>query len=288
MRLCHHSIQQSQTMKRYRCFVAIHLFLTTTCLILSPSQKFGHGLALQSLPTTLRINQVSQSYPSTLFRTLFSSVPRREFAVHNITLEIESELLDIIGASSSGKSTILRLVLGKDESPISGSVSWRPSGLRPVYLAQGKSPYANDSSQTVHDVLMKLSSDDHDIDYWETAVEHVCNIVGLTSLELQSTPSQLSPSNLHRFGLVCASLESILPALNATNQDVPSPLLLMDEWLDFETSAIVSRVEESMLNLTRHGAVILCVTHKPQLFSKPHRSITMCRGEVLFEQKQSQ
>jgi ABC-type glutathione transport system ATPase component len=154
MRLCHHSIQPSPTMKRYRCFVAIHLFLTTTCLLLSPSQKFGHGLALplQSLPTTLRINQVSQSYPSTLFQTLFSSVPRREFAVHNITLEVQSELLDIIGASSSGKSTILRLVLGKDESPISGSVSWKPSGLLPVYLAQGKSSYAYDSSQTVHDV----------------------------------------------------------------------------------------------------------------------------------------
>jgi len=267
---------------KHRCGTVLFILLTRILLVTKPI----HGLALQSLPTSLRLNQVSQSYPETLFRTLFSSVPRREFAVHNITLEVKSQLLQILGSSSSGKSTILRLVLGQEESPITGSVSWIHPAIRPVYLEQGKSPYAYESSQSVETILTNICSEIAcDTACWEEVVRHVCEIVGLSSRELLSAPSKLSPSNLYRFGLARASLESILPALHEQDHDyiIPSPLLLLDEWMDLETSAIVGRVEESMLNLTRHGAVILCVTHKPQLFSKPHRSITMCRGEILFE-----
>lgn len=265
---------------------AKHVLFTflTTCLVFYPTKTYG--LSFQSLPTCLKINQVTQSYPPTLFRTLFSSVPKRDLAVNNITLKVQSELLNILGASSSGKSTILRLVLGENESPVSGTVSWTPSDVRPICLEQGKSPYAYERSQTVETILQNICMDDCNVGDWEAIVAFYCNIVGLSTNEVLSTPSELSPSNLYRFSLVKASLESILPALNAqiSQQDtLPSPLLLLDEWMDLETSSIVRRVEESMLNLTRHGAVILCVTHKPQFFSKSHRSITMCRGEILFE-----
>lgn len=266
-------------MNSYCSNVSIFLFLVIILPIL-------HGFSFHSLPTSLRFHQVSQSYPSSLWRTLTSSVPKREFALSNITLEVKSELLQILGASSSGKSTILRLVL-KKESPISGIITWKPSAVLPIYLQQAKSPYAYESSKTVETILVNLCGHDADSEYWKTIVTYVCEIVGLDTQEV--TPSELSPSNLYRLGLVCASLESILPAIpNKSQQNttttIPSPLLLLDEWLDLETSVVIKRVQDSMLNLSRHGAVILCVTHKPHLFSndnKLYRSITMCRGEIL-------
>jgi hypothetical protein len=69
---------------------------------------------------------------------------------------------------------------------------------------------------------------------------HVCDIVGIAKCEFQSTPSELSPSNLYHFNIVCASLGTILPALDEIDEDLmPSPLLLLDEWMDLETSSIV-------------------------------------------------
>jgi ABC-type ATPase involved in cell division len=261
------------------------LFLLTIFTLLN--LDFIYGLSLQSLPTRLRFYQVSQSYPTSFWRTLTSSVPQREFALYNFTLEAESEFVQILGASSSGKSTILRLLL--DESPIDGQVSWSPPEIRPVRLEQAKSPHAYERFQTVQNILMKLGGDSCiNNEFWESVVRHVCQQVGLDS-ELQSTPVQLSPSNLHRLGLAYATLSSILPALlKRQGNTIPSPLLLLDEWLDLETSIVANRVEKSILNLTRHGAVILCVTHKPHLFSNKtaKRTITMCRGEILYERIQ--
>ena len=234
------------------------------------------GLAITSLPTSLSMEQVSHSYPSTLLRSLFSSVPKREYAIRNITLHIDSGMLLLLGASSSGKSTILRIVAGI-ESPVSGSVTWDPPAVRPVYLDRRPE---KDTSRTVQTILNRLSTVSNDSR--EAFIAHVCETVGFGARELESTPSELSPSDNYRFGLICATLKSTLPALSHLEKGVPSPILLLDEWMDLETSSIVHRVEESICNLTNQGAVVLYVTHKPQLFLKPHRSITLCRGEILF------
>lgn len=234
------------------------------------------GLAPTSLPTSLSIEQVSQSYPSSLLRALFSSVPRREYAIRNITLHVDSGMLLLLGASSSGKSTILRIVAGM-ESPVSGSVTWDPPAVRPVYLDRRPE---KDSSRTVQTILNSLSAESNGSS--EAFIAHVCETVGFGVRELKSTPSELSPSDNYRFGLICATLKSTLPALSDLEKGVPSPILLLDEWMDLETSSIVHRVEESICNLTSQGAVVLCVTHKPQLFLKAHQSITLCRGEILF------
>jgi ABC-type polysaccharide/polyol phosphate transport system ATPase subunit len=247
------------------------------CLILATPRV--RGLTLTSLPTGLSIEHVSQSYPSSLLRTLFSSVPRREYAVRNITLHVDSDILVLLGASSSGKSTILRMVAGM-ESPVSGRVTWEPPAVRPVYL--DRKP-GKDSTRTVQSILNSLSTAESN-DSWEQVIEHIRETVGFGVRELKLTPSELSPSDSYRFGLICATLESIVPALSNLENGIPSPILLLDEWMDLETSSIVHRVEESICNLTIQGAVVLCATHKPQLFRKAHRSITLCRGEILLEQ----
>lgn len=238
-----------------------------------------HSLALTFLPTRLSLESVSQSYPSTLMRTLFSSSPKREFAIRNVTLHLEAEMLLILGASSSGKSTILRLV-AQMESPVSGNISWYPPMVRPVYLDSKPSP---DNSRPIRTILNKLCENSYLDNSWEDVVAYICEIVGLNARDLESTSSALSPSEQYRFGLACACLESIIPAITNENGNIPSPILLLDEWMDLETSGIVHRVQESICNLTRHGAVVLCVTHKPKMFSGTHQSVTMCRGEILFE-----
>jgi ABC-type lipoprotein export system ATPase subunit len=251
------------------CHTQMNRGLALPCLILATTRV--QGLTLTSLPTSLSIEQVSQSYPSSLLRTLFSSVPRREYAVRNITLHVDSDMLVLRGASSSGKSTILRMVAGM-ESPVSGSVTWDPPGVHPVYLDRKPE---KDSSRLVQTVLNSLSTEEESNDVWEQVMEHICDIVGFGARELKLTPSELSPSDNYRFGLICASLKSIMPALSNLENGMPSPILLLDEWMDLETSSIVHRVEESICNLTSHGAVVLCVTHRPQLFRKAHQSITL-------------
>ena len=133
---------------------------------------------------------------------------------------------------------------------------------------------------------MKLSADcSIDDEYWESVVRHVCQQVGLTPKHSRHLFNSRLPIYI-AWDLPMPLSQSILPALlKQQNNTIPSPLLLLDEWLDLETSIVANRVEQSILNLTRHGAVILCVTHKPHLFSSKttKRTITMCRGEILYE-----
>ncbi|KAL7487694.1 hypothetical protein ACHAW6_013262 [Cyclotella cf. meneghiniana] len=115
------------------------------------------GPALQLRPSYIQLESVSQKYPVTLMQvslrasnemflrvydthsetnhqTLFSSVPKREYAVHDINLSfghvpsssngqnyVNSGVTIIDGRSASGKSTILRLLAGL-ESPVEGRI----------------------------------------------------------------------------------------------------------------------------------------------------------------------
>ena len=71
--------------------------------------------------------------------------------------------------------------------------------------------------------------------------------------------------------------------------------LRQDEWMDVETSIVVRKVQQQIQRLVdRTGAVVLSVTHKPQLYgSIPEeknddssrqtmsRPMTLCRGSIL-------
>ncbi|KAL7537256.1 hypothetical protein ACHAXR_007699 [Thalassiosira sp. AJA248-18] len=101
-------------------------------------------------PSHIGVDNVSQKYPVTLMNTslldsfttvalqkLFSSVPKREYAVQNINLSFGHETPSyssspivnhddgvtlLVGRSASGKSTLLRLLAGM-ELPIDGCVT---------------------------------------------------------------------------------------------------------------------------------------------------------------------
>ena len=95
--------------------------------------------------------------PLTLMNKLFSSVPKREFAVQDVNLsfgvtskektassEYDDGVILLVGRSASGKSTLLRLMAGM-ESPTSGSVSINGHKVddtmqMPTSIEQGTTP----------------------------------------------------------------------------------------------------------------------------------------------------
>ncbi len=294
------------------------------------------------VPSHIQLTQVWLSYPETLWRRLFSSVPRRPYALANVTLNIQGgQLLIIQGASSSGKSTLLRLVAG-DEQPVQGSVIISASSdnieaanvAKPISLGQKEFPFSSyyDDGNSMKEMLDQII--DHKLNnkprsqkqqpstsvttttprttttttttttHNELVLQqaahdlgvHLCQICELSESTHGMKLHQLSPSEFYRWGLVMASLQSVLPTLSSSPVpdaasdlssnnmpwQLPAPILLLDEWMDLETSGIVHAVESSLVRLTQMGAIILCVTHKHHLFGGDHPTITLCRGEILL------
>jgi ABC-type phosphate transport system ATPase subunit len=233
-------------------------WITWTLLAVIPVKS------LSLKPSSIEFRGVSQSYPETLFRTLFSSVPRRQFAVHNISLAIHSgEFLVLLGASSSGKSTILRLVQ-KSEIPIRGTVLLN-STSRPIYL--DRKPECNSIKHSVESQFLSDNVMKNELG----AI--ICHEIGL---DAQKKLFDLSPSEIYKYGLLVACLDSI------NWRDPYAPILLIDEWMDLETSIVVHKVEDAIEKLNKElGAIVMCVTHKPYLFRNPHSCYTICRGEIL-------
>ena len=269
-------------------------------------------------PSQISLQQVSLQYPVTLARKLFSPVPRREFAVNNVSCEFGSEAVLLQGASSSGKSALLKVMAGVDEQhkPTSGSVvitsgedGQVKSTASPIMLAD-KPPF--DNKQTVQTLLEQESrqntpptiSDVAEANGFSVrAVEAICQLTNLNEAILSQTPAQLSPSENYRIRLAAACLQSSIPGvirsagsnpIDKAKYTLPAPIIFLDEWMDFETRDSSSKVEEALLKLVQEtGAIVVCATHKPNLWkglvadSKYTTQMTMCRGEILTLQKHS-
>jgi energy-coupling factor transporter ATP-binding protein EcfA2 len=272
-------------------------------------------------PSSVSLQDVSQSYPSSVWRRLTSSVPRREFALENLSLSIESEFIMLVGASSSGKSTILRVLLG--EEPVSGTVHITTTNSNPddvvvspalpVLLAE-RPPF--ESQQSVRSlwttaILQQTQTpapmnDSDSAPFVELLLDDMTTIFELRDLEKK--PCELSSSENFRCRLAEASLQSMLhhyhhhhgggvSSLTSSSSPnpkqppqllLPAPILLLDEWMDKETSTVIRKVQTSLERLVNRGAVIVCVTHKPHLYSHTTtdknndvRLVTLCRGAIL-------
>jgi ABC-type lipoprotein export system ATPase subunit len=206
------------------------------------------------LSLQLSIHNLSKQFPTSLWRTLTSSVPVRQYALKSVSLEADSEFLLLLGASSSGKSTVLQCILG-------GSMKLSEPTVRPIYLDRKPNVYSQ-PNKPIGESLLKTNT--NRLQHWSKVME----------LDLSLTFSDLSPSQVYQYALVHACCQS----------HENSPLLLLDEWMDKETSVVVQKVELSLLRLAEQGAIILCVTHKPEMFAKSHRRITLCRGEILADE----
>lgn len=276
------------------------------------------------LPSCVKLDEVSHHYPPTLARRLFSSVPYREWALFNVSLTWQSELVILTGASSSGKSTLLQTILRHCQNqllqqqqptqPSAQTTSGRvaisclecdadvPTATTvatPVYLDQKP---LFDNRRTVQAILDEIC---HRLDAPDYLANDLMQKVGLIDdTIIAKTPAQLTPSEQYRLELVKASLQSILCGNNITEHSnrntnvedcdesfllLPAPILLLDEWLDKEPSAVVHVVQSALDRLvcrSEMGALVVVVTHKPERWKRNNnnantRFVTLCRGKIL-------
>jgi ABC-type cobalamin transport system ATPase subunit len=303
---------------------------------------------LKLLPSQVRCTELSQSYPETMFTKLFSSEPRRAYALENVTLSLccqessgSSGVTLLVGASGSGKSVLLRLLAGV-EIPTWGAVQingrkltytktsrnvraptkhssenlhWGSKTIVGTYL-NGQSHerniqpviidryYQKDACsasnsrplKTVEGYLMKLGRDyfngelnqDDEI-VLSILIQKITSIAGISSCQLPD----LSVSNQLLFRIACACVESVLPALSLPSQGtsrdlcVFGPVLLLDEFLDSESTVVAQRVGRGLHSLCLAGAAVVIATHKPNHFTADSRivvkqKITLVGGRIFM------
>ena len=90
------------------------------------------NIQIRWIPYSITVKNVCYSYPDTysMWRKLTSSVPRRTLAIDNLSVEFPSGIFQlIVGASSSGKSTLLQLILGVGAT--ANEMKQRQQGIQP-------------------------------------------------------------------------------------------------------------------------------------------------------------
>ncbi len=236
--------------------------------------------------------------------------------------ECDDRFTILVGRSASGKSTLLRL-LALLERPVSGNLFL--NGNKYSYSFQSKEgtkakasfvdkthaipkpviidskPDCFDNRSSIIQRILDLTPEPHCIESLkvnnaeemkklkQNVVERFSDIVGLQKEQLYSSkPSNLTPSQQYLFGVVCACMESSFVNLSINTENVveiPSPILLLDELLDRETSDVANKVGQALLNLTEMGSIVIAATHRPQyLTSTAKRTVTLSSGRVLTEQ----
>jgi ABC transporter len=308
------------------------LAIPVVCLVVC----FGSAFSPRALKKKPVVHPLFAS--STATTVLGTALPSSiYFAIHNVSLTLQQEIVLLQGASSSGKSALMKLIAGQ-ETPTRGSVIYNNHGTiaTPIWLADKPTPTHFDNHQhSVQHLLEKEAKQQllilhkkkkstipqaPNLDSWiPIIVNTFCHLVhldlnyppGSQSLQPKKTLAPLSPSENYKIRLVLACLQSTLPGLawnnhNNTNNNsnstavsvtLPAPILLLDEWLDTETRDTSSKLEQALLEVVQStGAVIVCATHKPNLWKKlvvvttttepsskhyTTTQITMCRGAIL-------
>jgi len=261
------------------------------------------------VPSCIQCEALTQSYPVTLFNKLFSSVPKRAFAIQDVSLTFgdakdgDNNFNLLVGRSASGKTTILRILSGEEE-PASGNVllnrsqlfpSMKRSNGLPKPIMLDTKPDCYDDRFTVLERIKEaagkhLSSAEIDSSkFIEGLAKEFASTLNLSSEQTNGYPSALSPSGQYVFGIACACMQSSCASIHSIGEDVvevPCPILLLDELLDSETSGVASKVGEALHSLTKRGAIVLAATHRPEyLKSSADRVITLSGGKVLIDEK---
>ena len=217
----------------------------------------------------IRFDHVTKSYSGT-------SRP----ALNDVSLEIRSgEFVFLVGASGSGKSSFLRLVL-KEERASKGDV--HVLGRHLNTLASRKVPFFRRSlgvvfqdfrllpQKTVFDnVAFTLQVIGKSKGFIQEAVPDVLRLVGLAGKEGRF-PHELSGGEQQRVAIARAVVNK--PAI-----------LLADEPTGNLDSANAEGVMELLRELNRLGSTICMVTHDPLLTRWASRVIRLFDGRIVGE-----
>ena len=317
---------------------------------------------IEWIPTRIEFEGVYRSYGQPdLWRKLTSSVPRREFALQDLTLAFgnidptknsnndgiendneserdgsvrntEDSLCLLLGASSSGKSTIFRSILEaaaeekyekassnsnskefgsagnqgtleirqlplpkqtlKSKTPTTtttttpkpillddrGEVNEAHSGQPKKTLGEAWVDCFRETTETIND-----GSNDETNDVAAFLVETLAATI--FDLDPNALLADLTPSEKYRFclGKACIQSSSFGCASSSDNIDsilLPGPILLLDEWMDVETSAVVRKVQPSLHKIVEElNGIVLSITHKPELYYSSGAAATASTGE---------
>jgi len=270
---------------------------------------------IEWIPTRVEFEGVYRSYgPPTMWRKLTSSVPRREFALEDVSLAFgktdtncsnknEEAVCLLLGASSSGKSTIFRSLLeaahvnekdkefGRAENK--GRVEIKSKiNAKPILLDDRGEVNTSSGSQKT---TLKEAWSECAMEILETTSKNEANdlVVSLVNfladeifdLHPDALLVDLTPSEKYRFCLGKACIESSFGA--ALSYALPGPIILLDEWMDVETSAVVRKVQPSLHKIVYDlNGVVLSITHKPELYASTLgtiRRITLSGGKLLSD-----
>ena len=293
------------------------LLLVSLQNLFVPSAAYGHAL----IPSHIQCTELTQSYPITLMSKLFSSVPKREFAILDVSLSFgtgiksmdtfvsapkeqgidNSGFVLIAGRSASGKTTLLRILSG-DEKPIAGKVLLNNSNLyqgtslgsilqpKPIFIDCKPDCYDNES--TVFEQIKNAAGRAFQVfpDLIDGLAEEFVNILDMSIEQINGPPSLLSPSGEYLFGIARACMQSTCASIRegevSTQIKLPCPVLLLDELLDTETSSVSAKVGNGLMNLAERGSIVLAATHRPEyLNAYADRMITFSAGKVLINEK---
>ncbi|KAK1745678.1 ABC transporter [Skeletonema marinoi] len=266
----------------------MHLILTLAALVLALSSS-AFELAVPARPSYVHIDKVSQQYPVTLFNKLFSSVPKREYALQDINLTFgqnDNGVILLVGRSASGKSTILRLIAGM-EMPTQGCK--QRGGIKYANLDQsGEIPESSEKSQPV--ILDGKPDFDDSLPLLERIIQMgpddnmaQSKLLAATLSTYSVSMDKLSPSEQYLFSIACACMASVAPAIKEHNDEgsgMPYPILLLDELFDTEVPSTVEKCNKGITNLVECGAVVISATHRP-ITSKE------CQQELLRKRRKS-
>jgi len=198
-------------------------------------------------PSCLVAKNLNKSYPITLLSKLFSSVPKREYAIRDISLQFGTPCSDngdasssdgvtvLVGRSGSGKSTLLRILSGS-ETPHSGKVMLNGQNLhssiknssdtnpcsrnlallKPVVL--DRKPDCYQESTSVLDSVIQIGlttspnsfqMEDKTKNIVRLLAIHLLELLEMSERQLHVSPSKLTPSEQYLYGIACACMKSM-------------------------------------------------------------------------------
>lgn len=272
---------------------------------------------LKPRPSCIDAVDTTLKYPLSIMSRLFSSVPKRQFAVERINISfghvinyLSPSLVDddddgiilLVGRSASGKSSLLRLLAGM-EKPTDGRIIVGGSA-RPVIL--DCKPDFDDSLNVMDRIvqvgvdvaiqmqkigLQNISTTREDLTLLQKLAQDIVSLMMLSNEQLLAMPSELCPSIQYLFGIACACMTSMaLQCLNdpirAQDDGIYYPIIFMDELFDAEHPSIAENCGKGILNLVRAGGVVISATHRPGHFrGMACRTITLSSGKVLTDER---
>lgn len=233
-------------------------------------------------------NANNQARPLIELKKLSKTYITGEVAVHalrEVDLSIkEGDFVMIMGASGSGKSTMMNLI-GCLDTPTGGEFHFDGTDIR-SFTSDQFAEFRNKkigfvfqgfnllSRTTAFDnvLLPTYYRNDHPRAYWKERAHEMLRLVGLADRE-GHTSNQLSGGQQQRVAIARALI---------TNPK----LLLADEPTGNLDSATSVEIMNLFQELNKQGVTIVLVTHEPDIATYGKRVITMKDGEIISDIRQ--